>query len=183
LAVSTHVWFLANGAATTVLSLFALRFLGLTAFTFGLLLAAFGIASLVGASLAPWAASQFGPRRVIILARTAYPIVWIFVAIAPATGAGHALLFIALALQGLAAGIENANEMGIWQTLTPDGLLGRVNATRRSVNRTLAALGALTAGLMVGPIGYRTTLAGVILIFAVAALVAARSPGRELPNR
>ena len=182
LAVSTHVWFLANGAATTVLSLFALRFLGLTAFTFGVLLAAFGVASLVGASLAPRAASQFGPRQVIILARTAYPIVWILVAIAPATYDASALLFIALVLQGLAAGIENANEMGFWQTLTPDGLLGRVNATRRSVNRTLAALGALTAGLMVGPIGYRTTLAGVIIIFAVAALIAARSPIRELPN-
>jgi len=182
LAVSTHVWFLANGAATTVLSLFALRFLGLTAFTFGVLLAAFGVASLVGASLAPRAASQFGPRQVIILARTAYPIVWILVAIAPATYDASALLFIALVLQGLAAGIENANEMGFWQTLTPDWLLGRVNATRRSVNRTLAALGALTAGLMVGPIGYRTTLAGVILIFAVAALIAARSPIRELPN-
>jgi hypothetical protein len=39
LAASTHVWFLANGAAMTVLSLLALRSLGFTAYTFGLLLA------------------------------------------------------------------------------------------------------------------------------------------------
>jgi MFS family permease len=182
LAASTHVWFLANGAATTVLSLFALRSLGLTAFTFGLLLAIFGFASLVGASLAPWAATQLGSRSVIIVARTAYPIVWMFVAIAPATATGEFLLFVALALQGLAAGIENANEMGYWQALTPDKLLGRVNATRRSVNRTMAALGALTAGLVVGPAGYRIALVGVIVVFAIAALIAAQSPRHEAPN-
>jgi MFS family permease len=56
LAVSTHVWFLANGAAITVLSLLALRSLGFTAYTFGLLLAAFGVASLAGASVAPGSA-------------------------------------------------------------------------------------------------------------------------------
>jgi hypothetical protein len=74
---------------------------------------------------------------VIILARMAYPIVWLLVAVAPPTAVGDALLFVALPLQGLAAGVENSNEMGYWQALTPDELLGRVNATRRSVNRTL----------------------------------------------
>lgn len=182
LAASTHVWFLANGAAMTVLSLFALRSLGFTAFTFGLLLALFGIAGLVGASSATWAADRVGSRRVIILARVAYPIVWLLVLIAPAGALGGALLFAALFLQGLAAGIENSNEMGYWQALTPDGLLGRVNATRRSVNRTMAAIGALSAGLAVGAAGARFTLLGVIIAFAAAALIAALSPLREAPD-
>ncbi len=73
--------------------------------------------------------------------------------------------------------------MGYWQALTPDHLLGRVNATRRSVNRTLGALGALAAGLLVGLIGDRITLIGVILVFAAAALIAALSPLREAPGR
>jgi hypothetical protein len=55
--------------------------------------------------------------------------------------------------------------MGYWQALTPDELLGRVNATRRAINRTAAALGALIAGLLVGLIGDRTTLIGVIIVF------------------
>jgi MFS family permease len=183
LAASTHVWFLANGAGMTVLSLLALRSLGFTAFTYGLLLAVFGTASLVGASIATRAAARLGSRRVIILARVAYPVVWLLVGIAPATAVGDALLFVALFLQGLAAGIENANEMGYWQALTPDELLGRVNATRRSVNRTMAALGALIAGLVVGLIGDRITLIGVIVAFAAAALIATLSPLREAPNR
>lgn len=182
LAASTHVWFLANGAGMTVLSLLALRSLGFTAFTYGLLLTVFGIASLVGASTATWAAAQLGSRRVIILARAAYPVVWLLVAIASATAIGNALLFVALFLQGLAAGLENSNEMGYWQTLTSDDLLGRVNATRRSANRTMAALGAFIAGTLVGLIGDRITLIGVIIAFAAAAVIAALSPLRE-PDR
>jgi len=183
LAASTHVWFLANGAALTVLSLLALRSLGFSASTFGGLWAVFGLTSLLGASIAAWGAARLGSGRVIILARVAYPLVWLLVAIAPSTAIGAAalLLFGALGLQGLAAGIENPNEMGCWQALTPDALLGRTNATRRAVNRTMAALGALMAGLVVGRIGDRPTLVGVILAFAVAALIAALSPLREAP--
>jgi MFS family permease len=183
LAVSTHVWFLATGAAMTVLSLLALRSLGFTAYTFGLLLAVFGVTSLAGASIAPRIGARVGSGRVIILARVAYPIVWILVAVAPPTAVGDAFLFVALSLQGLAAGIENSNEMGYWQALTPDEILGRVNATRRSVNRTMGALGALVAGLVVGLIGDRPTLIAVIIVLAVAALIAALSPLREAPSR
>jgi MFS family permease len=183
LAVSTHIWFIANGAAMTVLSLLALRSLGFTAFTYGLLLTVFGITSLIGASLAPRIVARLGPGRVIIVARVVYPIAWILVAVASHTLAGGALLFVALALQGLAMGTENSPEQVLWQTFTPDELLGRTNATRRSGNRTLAAIGALTAGLLVGLIGDRLTLVGVILVFAVAALTALLSPLRQTPDR
>jgi MFS family permease len=182
LAASTHIWFLANAAAMTVLSLLALRSLGFTGYTYGLLLAVFGITSLIGASIAPWCGARLGAGRVIILARVAYPAVWLLVAIAPHTAIGDALLFVGLSLQGLAAGIENSNEMGYWQKLTPDELLGRVNATRRSANRTMAAIGALMAGLVVGLIGDRPTLIGVIIVLAAAALTAALSPLREAPD-
>ncbi len=179
LAASTHIWFLANGAAMTVLSLLALRSLGFTAFTFGLLLAVFGIAGLFGASIAPRVGVRLGSGRVVIVARLAYPIVWLLVAIAPATVVGEVLLFVALSLQGIAAGVENSNEMGYWQARTPDELLGRVNATRRAANRTAGALGALLAGLFVGLIGDQATLVGVTIVFALAALIAARSPLKE----
>jgi len=181
LAASTHVWFLANGAAMTVLALLALRSLGFTAYTFGLLLAAFGITSLAGASIAPWIGARVGSGRVVILTRAAYPIAWLLVTSATATAIGAALLFAALSLLGLAAGVENPNEMGYWQALTPDELLGRVNSARRSVNRTMAALGALIAGAVIGLIGDRRTLIGVIATFAAAALIAALSPLRDNP--
>ncbi|WP_199424322.1 MFS transporter [Actinotalea solisilvae] len=178
LALSTHVWFLGNGAATAALSLLALRSLGFSAAAFGLLLGASGVASLVGASLAPRLGDRLGPGRVVVLARAAYPVAWLLVALAPASDVGGPLLFVALVVQGLAAGAENANEMALWQSLTPDELLGRVNATRRSVNRTVAAVGAVGAGVAVGSLGDRPTLAAVAVLFAVAAVLVALSPVR-----
>ena len=183
LAASAHVWFIGNGAAITVLSLFALRSLGFTAFTYGLLLAAFGVASLAGASAAPRIGARLGSGRVIILARAAYPVGWLLVAVAPAAAVGDALLFVALSLLGLTAGVENSNEMGYWQALTPDELLGRVNATRRSANQTMGALGALVAGLLVALIGDRPALIAVVITFTAAALIAALSPLRAAPAK
>ncbi|GLI27273.1 MFS transporter [Agromyces rhizosphaerae] len=174
MAWSTHVWFLANGAAMTLLSLIALRSLGFPAFWFGVLLAVFGVTSLLGATLAPRVGARLGSGRTVVLARAAYPAAWLIVLGAPA--AGDALVFVALALLGLAVGIENANEMGFWQALTPDELLGRTNATRRSVNRTAAAGGAVLAGLAAGLVGEWPVLLAVVLAFVAAAIIAARSP-------
>jgi len=42
-------------------------------------------------------------------------------------GAGELVL-------GVSMGIGNANEMGYKQTITPDHLQGRMNATMRSIN-------------------------------------------------
>jgi predicted MFS family arabinose efflux permease len=72
LALSTHLWFLANGAALTVLSLLALRSQGFTATAFGTLLAVFGVTTLIGASLAPRCGGWMGPARAVILARSVY---------------------------------------------------------------------------------------------------------------
>ncbi|SIC71097.1 Major Facilitator Superfamily transporter [Mycobacteroides abscessus subsp. abscessus] len=179
LAVSTHIWFLANGAAMTALSLLALRSMGFTPYAFGMLLTVFGVASLIGASLAPSTGDRIGVGRVIILARTAYPITWLLVACAPESSLGDAVIFVALGFQGIAAGIENANEMGYWQTLTPDRLLGRVNATRRSINQTMGALGAVLGGLCIGAFGEQFTLATAVAGFAVAAAIAASSALRR----
>ena len=176
LAVSTHVWFFANGIAFTVLSLLALRSLGFTAFTFGLLLAVSGSAALLGATFATRFGSWLGTGPAIIVARAAYPIAWLLVAAAAWLSAGPVLLYIALAIHGLAAGVENANEMGLRQAVTPDALLGRVNANIRSANRTAAALGALAGGAAVGLVGDQWTLVAVMVVFAVAALIAVLSP-------
>lgn len=183
LTLSTHVWFVANGAAMTVLSLLALRRLGFSAFTFGLLLTVFGVASLIGASCAAVLTTRLGAGRTIIGARALYPLAWLLVAAAPASPVGAAVLFGALTLQGLAMGAENSPEQLLWQTLTPDRLLGRTNATRRAGNRTVAACGALLAGGSAGLVGERPALIGIAVVFAVAAAIAALSPLRLRGNQ
>lgn len=180
LAVSTHVWFLANSASFTALSVIALRTLGLSSLVFSLLLATSGLAGLVGATLAPRAGRQWGTGPTIICARAAYPVAWLVVALTLNTSAHLAALFVALAIHGLAAGVENANEMSFWQAVTPDRLLGRVNATRRSANRTVAVVGSVFGGAALAIAGDRVTILGVAALFGVAAAIAAFSPLRTI---
>ena len=66
-------------------------------------------------------------------------------------GAGQFLL-------GLSMGTENANEMGYRQTVTPDRLQGRMNATMRSINRSMIVIGAPLGGFLGDRIGYNNML-------------------------
>ncbi|GEP39560.1 hypothetical protein NPS01_32230 [Nocardioides psychrotolerans] len=167
LALSTHVWFLANGAGFTALSLVALREMALSSLVFGLLVTVAGSTGLVGASIAPSLGRRIGAGPAIVRSRAVYPVAWLLVALAPtvSTAAGVALLTVALGLHGLAGGLENANDMGLW---------------RRSVNRTSAAVGALLGGTAVAFLGASPALLGVAVVFTVAVAVAGLSPLREV---
>lgn len=181
LAWSTHVWFVANAAALTVLAVFALRTLGFSPALYGLLFAVAGVATLAGASIASWAGSRYGSGATITVARAAYPVAWALVAMAPSgeTPLATTFAFTGLALQGLAGGVENANEMSLRQAVTPDALLGRTNGTLRAANRSMAVVGALAGGLSASLWGVRPTLLAVVGLFLAAFLVAAMSPLRS----
>ena len=180
LAVSTHVWFVAHAAGFTALTVVALREMGLSAFVFGLLIASGGVASLVGATIAPTVGRLLGTGPTIIATRSVHPIAWILVAAAPDVPTGVVLLGGALVLQGLAMGVENANDTGYWQTVTPDRLLGRANATRRSANRTAGALGAVLGGTALTVFDERLTLIGVAAVSAVSVVIVGLSPLRAV---
>ncbi len=144
--MSTHVWFVAYAAGFTALTVVALRQMGLSGLAFGLLVASSGVASLAGATVAPMVGRRLGTGPTIIATRLVHPVAWVLVAAAPDAAIGVVLLGGALMLQGFAMGVENANDTGYWQIVTPDRLLGRANATRRSANRSAGALGAVLAG-------------------------------------
>ncbi|MHA6693712.1 MFS transporter [Homoserinimonas sp. A520] len=184
LAWSTHLWFFANAAALTVLAVFTLRTLDFAAFVYGLLFAVGGIATLVGATLSSRFGALYGSGATIIVGRAIYPVAWTLVALAPVGGRPQsdavavALVFSAFALQGVASGLENANEMSLRQGLTPDALLGRVNGTMRAANRTMGAVGALTGGAAATLLGERPTLIIAVCLFAAAFMIAIASPLR-----
>lgn len=180
LSVSTHVWFLANGAAFTALSVIALRELGMSTVLFGLLFAITGVTSLVGATVAPAVGRRTGSGPAIVWSRALYPLAWLLVAAAATVPDGAALLFLALPLHGLVGGVSNPHEMGIRQQVTPDALLGRVNATMRSANRTVAALGALLGGASVGLLGGKATAVLVAAVFLLAVALTGLSPLHEV---
>jgi MFS family permease len=111
---------------------------------------------------------RLGTGPAIIATRAVYPMAWILVAAAPDVPAGATLLSVALVLHGLAMGVENANDTGYWQFVTPDRLLGRATATRRSANRSAGALGAVLGGIALTVFDERLTLVGVVAVFTVS---------------
>ncbi|MBT1596630.1 MFS transporter [Curtobacterium flaccumfaciens] len=189
LALSTHLWFLANAAGLTVFATLALRTLALPAAVYGAILAVSGVAMLLGATAAPRLGTRFGAGRTIIAARAAYPIAWAAITLAVVGSDRAALLptvmvlFVAFAVHGAAAGCENANEMSLRQTVTPDALLGRMNGTMRSANRTLAAAGAVGGGALMTVAGDGVALLAVTLVFTGAVVVAMCSPLRTNADR
>lgn len=172
LGISTHVWFIANSAAITVFALYALRQLGVSPLMYGVILACAGVGGLIGALCSPIVVRRFGEGRTILIGRTFAPLAWMAVALVPnAEPWALAGLAAAKVFYGFGLGLEDPPELGYRQSVTPRAMLGRVNATMRSANRTMAVVGSLIGGLLAGTIGYRPTFWVMIAVFAVAVLI------------
>lgn len=179
LALSTHVWFLANSAAMTVFALYALRHLGLSPVLYGVVLACAGVGGLAGALVAPRIARLLGEGSTVLLGRVLMPLAWIAVILVPDATAGSVVaLAAAKLLYGLAMGVEDPAEAGYQQAVTPRGMLGRMGSTMRTANRSCAVVGALAGGATAGLLGLRETLWVSVAAFALAALLIAVSPLR-----
>jgi predicted MFS family arabinose efflux permease len=170
LALSTHGWFLCSAVTNAVLVPFALRTLGISAFGLGLSLAAGGVGGLAGSLAATRLGARVGVGRVVIACRVVTAASWAIVALSTGDWSGWTVFGLGQFLFGLSMGAENANEMSYWQTVTPDRLQGRMNATRRSINRSMLVIGAPLGGLLADTVGYRTMLWTAAAGFLIAAI-------------
>ncbi|MFD4327016.1 MFS transporter [Nocardioides sp. NPDC058538] len=177
-AISTHVWFVGNAMAMTAFAPFALREMGLGAVAYGVVLAFTGVGGLLGSLLAVRAGRRLGAGGATLLGFVVAPVAWGSSALAPPTVAGIVLLGAAQVLAGFGMGVGNANSLGYRQSVTPDDLQGRMNATIRSANRTCAVVGALAGGLVAQLLGLRLALWVAVALFVVAVVVVAGSPLR-----
>ena len=182
MAIGSHGWFLFNSMLGTVFISFTLLGLHLSAFQFGITLAAAGIAALVGSSYSTRVGLRWGAGRTVILCDALMVVAWAVIAVVP-TGHGPiwvviAILAVGQALYGLALGLSNANEMGYRQLVTPDRLQGRMNTTIRSANRAMIVIGAPLGGFLAVAIGYQPTLWVAISGFVIVTIFLAVSPFR-----
>jgi MFS family permease len=168
---------------SAVLVPFALRTLGLNAFGLGLSLAAGGLGGLVGSLSATRLGTRFAAGRVVIACRALAALSWAVVALSTNDWGGWVLFGFGQFLFGLSMGAENANEMSYWQAVTPDRLQGRMNATRRSINRSMLVIGAPLGGLLADTIGYRPMLWAAAAGFLTAATALRLSRFRNAPAR
>ncbi|MEU4606360.1 MFS transporter [Kribbella sp. NPDC023972] len=158
ITLTSHVWFVFQGLLTTVFVLFVLNTLGLSAFWLGVTYAFSGIGAVIGATASGWVGRRLGVGPAIIACRWLSPVAYLTVPLAGDNSVGIVLLCAGQFVLGLSLGIDSPIEMGYRQSITPSGLLGRMNATTRSFNRAAIVIGAPGGGLLADQFGTRTAL-------------------------
>ncbi|MEO6398163.1 MAG: MFS transporter [Tepidiformaceae bacterium] len=177
LAWTTHLWFIFSSMFGAVFTVYALRERDLGAVGLGVVLACAGVGAVLGTFATTRIGDALGAGPTIILAHVLYPLAFVIIAAAGLAPSGDWSAFATIAfgqfLVGLALGIQGPQEMGYWQAVTPDRLMGRMNATRRSVNRGMIVVGAPLGGLVGEAIGNRPTItiaaAGMLVVVLLMA--------------
>jgi MFS family permease len=161
--------------------LYIVRELGIAPATLGLIYAIGSVGFALGAALAGRAARRFGVGPTIVWGACLSDAAFLLIPLA--SGQHQAVIPLLIAAQLLAtfAGPMTAiNQLSLRQAITPDRLLGRVNATMRVIALAAAPVGALLAGLLGGTIGLRPTLAIGALGLQLGFVILLLSPLRTL---
>jgi MFS family permease len=148
--------------AFSIVLVYAVRDLGLSAGTIGLIFALGNVGALIGAVLSGRVATRLGIGRTIVFSAVLSGFASLLVPLAPRD---NPLPFLVAALVGSGAGIVlyNVTAISLMQALTPPRLLGRMNASRRWIVWGTIPLGGLAGGALAETIGLRETLfAGTI---------------------
>jgi len=145
--------------------------MGLSEAGFGLLLTSLTVGALVATTVTARIEKRVGPAPVLVVSVTLIGLPF-FVPYATASVAANAVAFAVMSGAGVA---WNVVTVSLRQRITPDHLLGRMNATYRLLGWGGMPIGAALGGLIGELFGVRTVflLAGLesLLLVPVAALV------------
>nr|MDQ3554926.1 MFS transporter [Chloroflexota bacterium] len=153
--------------------LFAVTIVGLDPITLGLVLAAAGPGSLLGALLSSRVPERLGLGRTLIAGQLITGVSRLLIPLAVGPLAPAAVLAASMFLLGFARPIFNVNQLSLRQAITPDRLQGRVNATMRFVMWGVTPVGAVLGGIAASAFGMGTVLlvAGLGVLAATLPLV------------
>ncbi|MGI8688293.1 MAG: MFS transporter [Thermomicrobiales bacterium] len=155
LTLTSSVGTLAGAMQGAVLVLFLARELRFTPAVIGLVFAAGGAGSLLGALCAGRVARRIGLGSTLTLGKAFW---FIGAAVVPLSGRNLPFIAIGQLLAGVGITLYIVNQISLRQALTPVGLLGRVTAARRFLLFGTASVGSLVGGFLGGTIGLRPTL-------------------------
>jgi MFS family permease len=162
LAIMLGIQNMAFTATYSILVLFAVAPgpMGMSETGFGILLAMLGVGSLIGTWLAVPAERRLGPVPTLAIS----VVVSAACLVVPAVTTNPVLVGASQAATGVAIVLWNVVTVSLRQRITPDRLLGRMNAAYRLVGWGTMPLGAALGGVLAETLGLRAT-------FAVAAAV------------
>ncbi|MEP7287264.1 MAG: MFS transporter [Chloroflexota bacterium] len=150
--------------------LFVTRELKLDPAALGLVFSVGSIGGLLGAFLTQRIATRLGVGPAIIVSASMFGITAILVPLAVGTDlVSIGLLIASQFIMGVSGVIYNVNQVSLRQSITPDRLQGRMNASMRFLVWGVMPIGSLIGGFLGEQIGLRGTLwvaaAGSLLAF------------------
>ncbi len=152
-------WQLFGGMTDALLVLYLTQSLHLLPTAIGMVYTISSVSALAITSLSSKVLKRFGPGPTAIGAAAALGIGWLFI---PLADGAPAMLFATLAAGMLLAGagntLWNVTTTSVTQTITPDRLLGRVNASGGFLTSGALPLGSLLGGWVAEQWGVRPTL-------------------------
>lgn len=139
--------------------LFAIRTLGLSAGTIGVVLGVAAVGALIGAVVAPRVGRRLGIGRAVLVGAVLFPVP---MALFPLAQGSHlvesAMLLAGEFFAGIGVMIFDVNQNSVLALAFPDALRSRLVGAYRFVNYGTRPLGALLGGVLGGAIGLRETL-------------------------
>ena len=167
LALLTSAANFTTNCALVVLVLYATDSdgLGLSAASYGLLIAALAVGGVLAGPLAPRLLKRLGDRALVITALAVRSLVWPTVALTDRP----VVVAIALAAAGFASICVTVTVTSARQRLSPRAMLGRVVTAFRTLGNGAAPLGAIAGGAIASTVGLRPTfvIAGALLAGAL----------------
>ena len=168
IAACTATSNLGGAILSAVLLIFAYRDAHVSPVALGLI---FGLANIgfAGAAFASRLAKRFGLGRVLGWSILINSLGYFLLPLA-AHGRPIAIFFISQALQTIGAPIYNINQISLRQTIVPEELQGRMNATMRTIVWGTMPLGALIGGVLGTTIGIVPTIYVAAVVSNLACL-------------
>lgn len=139
-------------------ALYALRVLGLSPATLGMLISAGGIGALLGALLASRLPRRFGPGPALAGSFFMMGLTVLLIPLAASLPWPVVILLIGQVVGDSALTVYFINAVSLRQSVTPDHMLGRMNASFTFLGTGIAPLGFLCGGWLGERLGIQITL-------------------------
>ncbi|HUP32656.1 MAG TPA: MFS transporter, partial [Gaiellaceae bacterium] len=157
MAASVAIFNFFGNVGGSILLVYLVRELGLSAATIGIVFGLGNVGFFVGAFVAKRIETRIGVGRTIVGSMALSVPGLLLVPLAPRDFAPPVLVASGV-IVGFAVVLYNVCAISLMQAITPDRLLGRMNASRRFLVWGVIPLGALVGGTLASTIGLRPTL-------------------------
>jgi MFS family permease len=158
LAGSSGAFAFFGGFIGALYGIYTIRVLGLTPAVLGLLVSAGGVGALLGALLAGRLARRFGPGPTLTGSFLVMGLAALLIPLAAGQKWAVAMLAAGQVVGDTALAVYFFNAVSLRQTITPDHLLGRMNASFEFLVTGIGPLGLLLGGFLGQTLGVRSTL-------------------------